>query len=237
MDNALRERFDVGEACTQIRSFNQDLMLAATDFLTAQHFKPYEVLSEEDAAAAILTIDGLWSTQLFREPRGRERMFRLYREKAGACARYLQQLGQISLQESPGDVYRIARPLLAVLLPPDEAGRKNYSFATKFFHWHAPEHLPIVDSRTRRAINALQRECKQREGIVLSDTAEMGGRSYIEEYRRWMDFYSALLKALKPEDRERLLAAERDSLPAQFRIQNSLLRILDKVFYFRGAPP
>ena len=59
----------------------------------------------------------------------------------------------------------------------------------------------------------------------------------VQNYGRWISFYSDLIGALAPAERKRLLAADQESPWPQFRRTNSLLRVLDKVFYWRGKPP
>jgi hypothetical protein len=178
-------------------------------------------------------IDGLWATQLFREPRAVGRLIRLYEEHRQALEAGLRRLRHLTLENDPVAVQDTAARMLGTLLDP-ATGHEHYSFAAKLFHWHAPEHLPIVDSLARRVINSLQRACGQSRGIVLSDTAALERGECVHEYGRWIAFYSELIRGLAPDDREALLEADKESLPVQFARENTLLRILDKVFYRRG---
>jgi len=235
MSGRLRNEFDVVRACGEIRELNGNALFAASDFIVAKQFTPYEVMPYGAAAGGIVIIDGLWATQLFRERGGPERMLRLYEENASLCREELGRLRKLRLTDQPDGVHQVAKGILGTLLDPEQPGRKHYSFATKLFHWHAPEHLPIVDARARKAINMLQKACGKRQGVVLADTAEMGGESYLDEYGRWVHFYSELLNELTPGDQEQLLAADRESLPRHFFVENPLLRVLDKVFYHRGG--
>jgi len=237
MEDRLRSEFDVDRACAELGYLNGQAVFAASDFLVAREFVPYEPLPPGKAVCAMLILDGLWATQLFREPGGLERMLQLYGQHATSCGDALRRLHQFTLEDHPERVSEVAAELLGTLLVPAEGGRQHYSFAAKFFHWHAPQHLPIVDSRARRAINMLQKACSQHRGVVLASTAEMWGETYVEEYGRWIAFYSSLIRALTKVDRERLLATDRESLPPDFSITNSLLRVLDKVFWHRGSPP
>lgn len=50
-------------------------------------------------------------------------------------------------------------------------------------------------------------------------------------------FYSDLLAFLGDKDKEVLRQADWDSQPSDYRRKNSLLRILDKVFYGQGGGP
>ena len=63
----------------------------------------------------------------------------------------------------------------------------------------------------------------------------MTGLTYLEEYERWINFYSDLIVGLRSHDRERLVQVDFDTQPPSYRIENSLLRILDKVFYHQGG--
>jgi hypothetical protein len=228
----LRVHFNVNQACEEIRHLN-DVLFAANDFLVAREFTPYEVIPPGEAARAVLIVDGLWATQLFRDRGALERMRERYERSLEDYRPVLQRLRGISLADNPCEVYREARILLQTLLEPTEpGGRQHYSFASKLFHWHAPEHLPIVDSRARRAINILQKGSGQKRGIVFSSTFD---ETYVEEYGRWIRFYSQLIRSLTPDDCQRLVTTDCESLPIQFRRTNSLLRVLDKVFYYRGG--
>lgn len=63
----------------------------------------------------------------------------------------------------------------------------------------------------------------------------MNDLTYICEYERWVHFYSDLLVSLADEDKEVLRQTDWDSQPQDYRRKNSLLRILDKVFYGQGG--
>jgi len=108
-----------------------------------------------------------------------------------------------------------------------------YSFATKFLHWTTRCHFPIMDSRARAAINRLQRS----RGMEPRVPQSTGDLPWQEEYPRWITFYSELIGSLAADERERLLHADRDSQPAPDPCENSLLRVLDKVFYTLGSAP
>lgn len=110
---------------------------------------------------------------------------------------------------------------------------QHYSFATKFLHWATQQRLPIMDSRARRSVSRFQAAHNvHREERVRSSRPD----DYIGDYERWILFYSDLIASLTEADREALLAADSSSLPAPGNPRpNSLLRVLDKVFYVWGA--
>ena len=233
----LRRRFDVPRACEELRALNRTSLFAAADYTVARQFDPYRVLPPDEVLSAFMLLDRTWATRLGLDHGAVEELASRYaasRNRYQACFRRLRRA---SIEERPDLVHETATLLLETLLDPAGGGpvKQHYSFASKVFHWHAREHLPIVDSRARHAINALQRECGVRQGRVLASTAEMPGETYAQEYHRWVAFYSQLLRMLGPADRQQLLAADRESLPSRFRIENTLVRVLDKVFYYRGG--
>ncbi len=235
----LRRCFDVSRACEELCSLNQASLFAAADFMVARQFDSYRALPADEVTSAFMLLDRTWATRLGLDPGAVETLASRYvanRARYNECFRGLQKT---SIEERPDLVHETAAVLLETLLDPAGGGtvKQHYSFASKVFHWHAREHLPIVDSRARQAINGLQRQCGVRRGQVLASTAEMQGETYIQEYHRWVAFYSRLLRALRPEDRQLLLEADRESLPSRFRMENTLLRVLDKVFYYRGGQP
>lgn len=237
MEDLLRREFNVARACRELGRFNRTLRLAAADFVVARQFPPYAPLRPGEARQALDLLDFLWNTRLAFDRGALKALSAAYERNRQAYVNRFAALRRLRPEESPPEVYAIGKEALATLLSTGGRVKKHYSFATKVFHWHAREHLPIVDSRARRAINALQRSCGLRRDIVLSSTGEMGRRTYVEEYGRWLAFYSQIMGALTRADRERLLAADRESLPPAFTLENSLLRVLDKVFWYRGGRP
>jgi hypothetical protein len=237
VDDLLRRQFNVQRACRDLATANRSPRFAAADFVVAKQFPPYAPLRPGEARQALELLDFLWNTRLAFDRGALDALSAAYERNRHVYVKRFAALRPLRLEESPREVHTIAAALLRTLLGIRGKVKQHYSFATKVFHWHAREHLPIVDSRARRAINALQRSCGLRRGIVLSSTAEMGGRTYVEEYGRWIAFYSQLLGALTRDDRKRLLIADRDSLPPAFTLENSVLRVLDKVFWYRGGRP
>ncbi|MBN2375083.1 MAG: hypothetical protein JXD22_01685 [Sedimentisphaerales bacterium] len=65
----------------------------------------------------------------------------------------------------------------------------------------------------------------------------MGRLSYLDEYERWIYFYSDLLNSMAEANYKELIAIDKqtqNSTSKIFTVENSLLRILDKVFYILG---
>ena len=161
------------------------------------------------------------------------------RSDYGGCLDRLRPLS-LETEEDRDAIFKIASDMLRTLL--GASGRLNYSFATKLFHWHAPDHLPIVDSRAGKAIDDLRRKCGTDRERLKPDFSDANDASKIERrlsnYRLWIDFYSDLIRALKRRGDDRLLLdADRESLKSlapEFYMENTLLRVLDKVFWHGG---
>jgi hypothetical protein len=230
---------NLDEIADAIKEMNSSRVAAAADWLLHNAFPDLKrALDPETIEERVLLVDGLWRTQLFREKGAVERIS----ENLSRCSPSLrEQLGGLlpgGLESNPSQVVEVARAALPVILQqssdPTAGHRENYSFATKFFHWCTRCHFPIMDGNARAQINALQRRHGARHP-VLKSTAEMGGLTYVGEYERWIHFYSDLVSGLSAADREGLLRVDHDSLPGRYRYKNSLLRILDKYFWWRGG--
>ena len=95
-----------------------------------------------------------------------------------------------------------------------------------------------MDNRARSAINRIQRKHEITEGLVLKDTAEMGGLSYLDEHERWVYFYSDLLRSMDKATCKELIIRDKQTqrkTSKKLTVKNNLLRILDKVFYMLGG--
>jgi hypothetical protein len=238
-DELLLQKFDVNRACADVHEFNNNkklgYALAASDYLVAREFQPYAALTPDKALCAMLLLDSLWGTQVSRYDRAGDidtlqTLQRLYEKNLGLYQECLSQLRGVKLESDPDAVCRIASNLFRPLVNEGETHKKHHSFVSKFLHWHAPEHLPIADSRALRSISSLQRKLGERQRVAPPTTASL--------YHRWIKFYGSLIGALSRSDgASRLEQQDRESLPAEFARSNSLLRILDKVFYMRGEPP
>jgi len=230
---------DVDASVESIRRLNSSATMAASEHLLDHHFPSVEAALEPTTIAErVVLLDGLWATQLFRESGASDLIVNNIAKHAKQLIEILHALPVNALENKPEMVVAAASVGLPVILnhTSSSAGsfRQNYSFATKFFHWVTREHFPIVDKRARNRINAIQRS-HNAPNRIRSDTAAMGGLTYAAEYPRWITFYSDLIVGLVPRDRERLLREDHDSQIPSYRIKNSLLRILDKVFYTQGG--
>jgi len=227
-------RFDVERACGDItKEFNASRSLVASEYLVAQAFREYRVLAEGQAICAIRLVDKEWATQLFWGKGADEKLSERYEANRPLVDSWLRELRGTSLECDPQRVQSLGAELLSLLLEtPGLERRKPYSFASKFLHCHAPQHLPMVDGRARRAVADLQKQW----GLAPGERVDRE-EDRVHNYGRWISFYSVLIGALTPDERKRLLAADQESPWPQFRRTNSLLRVLDKVFYRRGKPP
>jgi len=233
MNDALIGQFNVDRACKELERFNSSLSFVASDFLVANEFVEYEymVLPEPKAVRAIVMLDGLWAAGLSRQGGELERMIQLYKQKQNmeVCQDCLRRLQRLSLEKEADAVGEVAEEILDTLLNPGKPGqRRNYVFAMKLFHWHAPDHLPIIDSKAGKYINGLFR--LGHDQSVWEDDKN----KWRSATRNLIRFYSEIVRALAPE-KEQLKTTDWDSLPEGFRRHNSLLRILDKIFWLRGG--
>jgi len=229
---------DVDRAIESIRNFNSGEPFLACDYSLKEYFRDdFKEIKPDSLSILVVLVDGLWGTQLFRDPRVTEMMVSELKDHWPKVCKVLSDLGENDLKENPEKAYKAAREIFPIILNNNEGHQQHYSFTTKFFHWCTNGHFPIVDSRTRQSINRLQREHGISRGLVLSSTAEMGNRTYLDEYGRWVYFYSDLLRSLSKEDCEKLLAEDEKSqneTNPSLTIKNTLLRVLDKIFYQEG---
>jgi hypothetical protein len=59
MEDRLRSEFDVDRACAELGYLNGQAVFAASDFLVARGFEPYEILASGRTMCAMLTLDRL----------------------------------------------------------------------------------------------------------------------------------------------------------------------------------
>jgi|GEM_PF-1685827 len=236
--NRCRYELDLDAAVRSLERMNSSPTMLASDRIVAHLFGPVTGLNQPAVAAErVAVLDGLWGTRLFMEAGAADLIVSSIVRHAPALVDMIQDLHDHDLENRPDRVISVARKAMPVILThsePSEHFRQNYSFAAKFFHWCTRVHFPIVDSRARKRVSAMQAALGV-QPRVRKDTAAMGGLTYPEEYERWITFYSDLIAGLSPSDRERLCRDDYDSQPHAFRIKNSLLRILDKVFYVQGG--
>jgi len=232
-------RLDLDKVAEAVREMNSSRVAVAADWLLHNAFPDLNrALDPETIEERVLLVDGLWRTRLFMDEGASDRIAANLAKSGPGLLSLLSDLEADDLEAHPTKVYDVARQALPVILEqvPNSERRytQHYSFAAKFFHWCTRCHFPIVDGNARQAINAMQNRHEVRP-VVRRDTAEMGGLTYVAEYERWIHFYSDLISGLSAIDRERLLKVDHDSLPGRYCYKNSLLRILDKYFWWRGS--
>jgi len=229
-------QLDLDEAEQAIRLCNASAEFRAADRLMHIHFPtPEAALDAASMAERVVLINGVWATQMFWRQGLAERVIESLRGGATRALAVCRSLDSEALEHSPAKVVEASRLAMPIALGLTDANGSGgpYSFATKFLHWTMRCHFPIMDSRARTAINRLQ----QARGIEPRVPQNTGDLPWQEDYPRWITFYSQLIGALAPPDRERLLRADRDSQPEPDPCENSLLRVLDKVFYSLGSAP
>ena len=233
----IRYQLDMTAAIAAIKALNNSVAGVAADRLLNFHFPSVEqALAPETVAERVVLLDSLWGTRLFVESGAADLIATNLAKNSARLIATLHNLGPDDLERKPDKVYRAAKEALPTILDhtPGAKYRQNYSFAAKFFHWCTRRHFPIVDRNARKVINRWQNALRVRP-VVRSDTAAMSGLTYIQEYQRWIDFYGDLIAGLSTAARKRLIRVDFDSQPKHYRVKNSLLRILDKVFYYQGG--
>lgn len=222
--------FPIEEAKGIIRKVNEDIAFLASDFMVyTQAKKLTNPLNEKDMTLQVLLIDGLWATQLFREEGVAQSIIGRINNDIKKIQKTISNLSKNDLSENPDKVYKAAEELFPIILKSGK--RQHYSFTSKFFHWCTRNHFPIVDSRARKNINRFQQGHELTHDLVRKNPTAM---PYLQEYRRWVYFYSDLLNSLSEKDNILLrkidIETQRNT-NAEFVCEHSILRILDKVFY------
>ena len=224
-----------------IRKFNGSQTLLASDRLMHLHFKSVvESFESKTIAERIVLVDRVWATQLFRERGSADEIVTKLKKHSEMLIERVAELRKDALAENPEQVVTVAEEVFPVILRQVESNsqgrrsRQNYSFATKFFHWTTREHFPIVDRLARSRIHQIQKQ----NGVastIRRNYYSAAGLSPVKEYPLWIRFYSELIRMLSPSQRESLLSWDNESQSWETRVENSLLRVLDKVFYIQGG--
>src|SRR4051794_26115397 len=97
----LREHygFDIDAALESVRRFNSSVTMAASEHLLDQHFRGVAAsLDPTTIAERVVLLDGLWATQLFREPGASDRIVRSLELKATALLDLITSLGLDALE-------------------------------------------------------------------------------------------------------------------------------------------
>ncbi len=223
---------DIEKAVHYIRLLNSDVALMASDYVLHQCFPSGELhFDHRSVTNQVILVDRLWNAGLRFTPDAAGTITEQLVIHAENIYANLSNLQPDDLNNSPENICNVAQEIFPVIL--EAPGRQNYSFTTKFFHWCTRKHFPIVDLHARKAISRLQADehCADDEIVENIDDANL---PIIEKYSGWINFYNRLLNELTPEACDRLLNADQESQQEtcpSFTIMNSLLRILDKVFY------
>ena len=231
---------DLEQAKRAIAQYNSSQTLLASDRLMHIHFASIAgSLATDTIAERVVLLDGLWATRLFMESGSADRIVKSLQHHASKIVEQLQTLAVDALESDPSLVVEAASNVLPAILSPalqvsDQKYRQNYSFATKFFHWTSRHHFPIVDSRARSFIHGLQQTGGMKP-CVRKNMTSMNGISYVKEYGRWVCFYSEAIRSLRHAERIALLDIDLSTQPKPTAVKNSLLRVLDKVFYTLGG--
>jgi hypothetical protein len=230
-------KLDLSAVRTSLKELNASTSFVAAEAILHEHFgDARSSLAEGRAASLVVLVDGLWGTQLFREAGAADRIAERVTRRAALVCSTLDLLDGDDLVQDPSKTYKAAKALLPILMGERGTGtRQNYSFASKFLHWCSPKHFPIMDAKARTALHRFQRIHAVTKNAVLSSTATMGNLSYLEEYERWIQFYGDLISSLTAHQVGELIDADFRSQPAPLATRNSVLRVLDKHFYFEGG--
>ncbi len=223
---------DISAAIIAIRQFNEDVETFAMDLLAYRHLG-LAASQKVTIAEQVILLDRLWATQMFWKSGQVKRVIQSIEAGEGRILAVCGALRDHSLETSPAEVTAAAKRLLPIAMGhfgTDESERRYspYSFATKYLHWTTRRHFPIMDSRARLAIFQL---IQGKDDWPRIERESPGP----EDYPLWIDFYSQLIRSLTAEDRENLLAIDYDTQPRDQRCESTLLRVLDKVFYWWGS--
>lgn len=228
----MRYNLDLDDAADAVRRFNQRIDLAAAEYMVAREFPPkLAPFTRLDVATRVVLLDGLWATQSFWESGAVEYIVNNLHTHAAGIHAELSSLAADDLEANWEKVDGVARTLLAYFFGRDPDRRQNYSLASKFYHWTTRSHLPIVDSRARRAVNEFQEAHGASRAVRIPRNMT---RPYAADYSRWVRFYHELIVGLDENARIRLIKADQETQISGFRVENSLLRMLDKVFFIKG---
>ena len=213
-----------------IKSYNEWETVPASDYLLDLHFGNLnESISPHKISSLIVLLDGIWQTQLYRNGDAAEKISKSIKKKHNLIQTALISLPEDALQNHPEEVFKAAQEIFPIILR-IRGLKQHYSFASKYSHWCTRCHFPIVDANARKAINALQR----RYGITSDRIPASAANGWQSDYKKWVYFYSDLLNSLTTEEKQKLIKIDKITQPKNYYIKNSLLRILDKIFYTWG---
>ncbi|PKL47791.1 MAG: hypothetical protein CVV39_05295 [Planctomycetes bacterium HGW-Planctomycetes-1] len=220
-----------------IRKFNSNPVNLAADYSIAKQFG--HILNGEicHLPGAIVLLDGFFQTGLRFQ--GYDSIHEIYDNLQQQWVNVQASLG--NLQQLPMAIQeQDERIRLLGLIPELVRGRRRvwpYSFATKFFHWCAREHFPIMDSKSRVAIHNFQiTKNVRRRDLLINKGKPKGQGECIEEYKKWINFYNRFFIDNAEDTLEQIEQCDEEAQNGSpFHIQNTLLRVLDKYFYIKGS--
>lgn len=150
----------------------------------------------------------------------------------------LERLPVDMVGNDPDTLCAYADRVLPMLVEIEGQGARNYVFATKLLHWVSQGGTPIIDSKARDAIVALQQAYhgEPNEAAIIPEYWQDVG--FTQDYRHWVRFYCYLVNGLPLNVKEDLIErdwATQHDVAARWAARNSLVRVLDKYFWRRGA--
>ncbi|NIT35596.1 MAG: hypothetical protein GTN49_03705 [candidate division Zixibacteria bacterium] len=127
--------------------------------------------------------------------------------------------------------------LLRSFLEAPSISKRYLVFYTKILYWFSGGLLPIIDRRTGRAINAIKRDKFIRFPGDFLPKNKNKNEYYVKSYKNFIDFYDETLKQLSHRSHNTLVEVDRETQPEKYRLQNPILRIIDKILWEKGTRP
>jgi len=229
-------QFDVDWGMQKLGDFNRNAFWVASDRMLRELFR--EPVRGQ-AKALVQAVDALMHTRVPED--ARECLSEVITGTWEAIFALREEIEAQHLRDNPQGTWDRAAPILGRLLNIDGIDR-HYSFATKFLHWASCGRLPIVDSRARRSIRGQQQAYRQAGHPWRDDTRLLreAGVDRCEDYKKWVFFYSRLLQGLAEHEaglREQDLHTQLEAVQDGENLvlgDNTLLRVLDKIFWIAG---
>ncbi len=224
---------NIDRAIAAIKAFNENAETMAAESLVHRHFSS-PGREHTSVAERVVLIDKLWATQMFRKPGHVLEVIKSLELHEQRIVDECRELPQDVIERDPDKLTEVAKRAMPVALGNDSDRTdlrpyQPYSFATKYLHWVSGGRFPIVDSYARQAVNLLQRT------HGLQPRVGAGQGEWESDYPRWIHFYGRqLLPSLDPAARTRLIQADIHSQAGGTPLRNTLLRVLDKLFYQLG---
>jgi hypothetical protein len=224
---------DIESFINEIQVFNNNEANLACDYLVRQNFPDnFAQINPNGLATQVILIDGLWQTRLFQDAGATESIILALRDNWPEICNCIAQLNENSITENPEVVSDVAEYVFGVILNIGQGHVRHYSFTTKFFHWCTCTHFPIYDAN---ALNGITRFLQDNQAGDVYGIVQMVPNNWTQVYSAWVHFYSDLLDYLDAHDYVQILVEADNNTQANTNpallVDNSLLRILDKVFY------